>query len=94
MNWMEAFVNRKKFGTQWKWQGNLRRTDGKELWYKAKTIARWDQARPWHLIIIEFKLPEVDFQYPTLYAIERTQQELKEFIDEHDGFSYEVGFAV
>jgi len=89
MNWMEAFVNRKPFGTRWKWKGNLRRTNGKELWYKGLTIAKWSEDRPWHLILIKFRISHLDFHYQTLNAITRTHNELGIFIQEHSGFTLE-----
>lgn len=89
MNWMEAFVNGKTFGTQWKWKGNLRRTDGDDLWYKHWTIAKWDKDRPCHLILIKFRLSYLDFSHQTFNAITRTHNELGIFIQEHSGFTLE-----
>jgi len=93
MDWMEAFVNRKPWGTRWKWKGNLRRTDGTELWYKQWVIAKWDapieKQYNNNLILIKFRLRHLDFSHQTWNAISKTQNELGIFIQQYSGYTLE-----
>ncbi len=84
-----ALMNREKAGNIFSSKVQIRRTDGDTLWYKHWAIAHWE--KPLELMVLyDWMLPQLNHQYPTLYAIERTQKELKHWIEKAPGIDFVV----
>lgn len=87
MSAVSKFLNREPLGTWQKWKGNLRRTDGNELWYKDKVIAMWKGNHVIVLVLWETLHPLTE------KAIEETQQEILDCFLPKEGLYIEYEHA-